>query len=737
MSMKLSSLEIQDFLKDFEDNAKTEVYERGKEKEEIIQIAKAKMGIDLTNNTDLAGFKTVYTFADVANDNGARLPKHLLLKALPTLIGKPVNINHIRNYVVGFFIDYRYIEAENKVIAYGIFFKSNFGEEWSEARQLLKSNLLGTSHEVWCPRKSRKYLSDGTYEAQAIEFAGGALIYKTHPDAMNPDKTMDTAYQGCDVLEMAKKYMDKNQNDLIFASLQIPTKKNYRQEDLIVAGEAEPAPSQTKEVETRQLEPAVSTEPETSTQETQLPQVPKITCGHCGHRFETNEVGEIPCPECRAIVDRAGTMLYPPQKIRFTFRDPEDGSSNWRLIEDSEEKAIVKNLDNGRIYELRYQTKDDNDELLGKLKFVYIGHTSCPQCGHGASFSTVSSVGTYEINCKHCGLKYHTNIKKDGLRKQIGTYKDITEEFKAKQTSENPETADKELAVAGLIRDSEEPELELEVSGFQNNLDLEVTSLNVVGNYSNDTFELDIASFLEDVPFENLDDSLLVAQVLTTKVRKTLTDSDFAVVQNIDGKKVRKFPIHDEAHVRNALARLAQEVVQRTLTKMGIKIESVRKRILARAKKLGMKDVTENQPEQAALNTVDRYKMAVRKMSNKIRELKKALDLDIASLASANKLETAKIQEEADKKISWYKVNAVELVKRREVLGKFAEDQSDEKIMDDTLYAKLKLEKENALLKASRESGSDVVGDKYFLGKDDAEMDRLKNDINRKAFGNS
>jgi transcription elongation factor Elf1 len=613
MSEKISSLEIQNFLKDFRDNAHTEVFETGREKEEIIQITRAKMGIDLQNNTDLAGFKTVYTFGDVANGNGARLPKHLLLKALPSLIGKPVNINHVRNYVVGYYIDYRYIEAENKVIAYGIFFKSNFGQEWSEAKQLLRSNLLGTSHEVWCPRKSRKYLSDGTYEAQAIEFAGGALIYRTHKDAVNPEKNMDTAYKGCDVLEMAMQHMNKNNTDLIFASLQIPEKKKYSQEDLIIAVEAGdilPKP----EVTPVQVPPVLPVQ-----------QVPRIKCQNCGHEFETNSVGEIPCPECRAIIDRTGKVLYPPQRIKFSFRDPEDGSTNWRLIEETDTKAVIKNLDTGKIYELSYKTRDDNDELLNRLKFVYIGHANCPQCGYSTSFSTVTNVSKYDINCKHCGLHYAVNIKKDSLRKQINAYRDITEEFRSGKTTqgENVQVTEKIM--------------ELEVAGLQEGMELETAVLSVPESPSEKEIELQTA----------------------------------------------------------------------TLTRT------------------------------AAADLIDRYKKAVRKMSSRIRELRKTLNLETSSLKSANALETAKIQEDADKKINWYKANAIELIRRRESLGKFADDLSDEKIMDEDSYAKARLEKENALLKANKERGNDVVGDKYFLVKDAGELNRLKNEINSKAFGNS
>jgi len=47
---------------------------------------------------------------------------------------------------------------------------------------------------------------------------------------------------------------------------------------------------------------------------------------------------------------------------------------------------------------------------------------------------------------------------------------------------------------------------------------------------------------------------------LTSEARANLADSSFALVVERDGQKVRKFPIHNKVHVRNALARAAQQL---------------------------------------------------------------------------------------------------------------------------------------------------------------------------------
>jgi len=180
MSDKVTTLSIRDFLQDHLSNSETSILEEGKEKDDILEVAEAR-GYNLKNNTDLAGFKTIYTFAKIANKNKQRLPKDILLKALPGIIGKPVDIDHIRNYVIGHYIDYRYRTQEDMVIAYGVFYKSNFGKEWARAEQLFKLGKLGTSYEIWCPKSKRKKLPDGTFELTTIEIAGGGLMFKETP----------------------------------------------------------------------------------------------------------------------------------------------------------------------------------------------------------------------------------------------------------------------------------------------------------------------------------------------------------------------------------------------------------------------------------------------------------------------------------------------------------------------------------------------------------------------------
>ncbi len=85
-------------------------------------------------------------------------------------------------------------------------------------------------------------------------------------------------------------------------------------------------------------------------------------------------------------------------------------------------------------------------------------------------------------------------------------------------------------------------------------------------------------------------DKVEVSKKLTTKERKAIPNEHFAVVKTTkDGKQVRKFPIADENHVRNALARLPQAT--KSLQKLGVSPATVKNKILKRARELKMTDL--------------------------------------------------------------------------------------------------------------------------------------------------
>jgi len=193
-----SKIEI--LLQDMSYNTKYEILDYGTHKEEISSIA-LKRGIRLPAH-DLSVFKGTYAFVDRANLNGCTLPKEEVEKALDTLVGKAVDFDHLRERVVGYWVDAK-LDGD-QILAYGVFFKGNFREDYTTISELLQKDILGISFEAW---GNREYTSEQEYNLRDIEFAGGALLIKTKP-----------AFPGSEVLEMANKRV------LEFASVMIEPK---------------------------------------------------------------------------------------------------------------------------------------------------------------------------------------------------------------------------------------------------------------------------------------------------------------------------------------------------------------------------------------------------------------------------------------------------------------------------------------------------------------------------------
>lgn len=97
-------------------------------------------------------------------------------------------------------------------------------------------------------------------------------------------------------------------------------------------------------------------------------------------------------------------------------------------------------------------------------------------------------------------------------------------------------------------------------SGFEER----VTAMMGEGGMEKSLDELELQSILaydkrHTGVMENVTD-WISKKKLTGQARENLSDDDFALVSEENGKKERKYPIHDKAHVRNALARAAQQM---------------------------------------------------------------------------------------------------------------------------------------------------------------------------------
>jgi len=186
---------VEVFLQDMTYNTKFEFLEEGKDKTELMEVAE-KRGIQLPAH-DLSVFKGRYAYTDRMNLNKCTLPREEVASALGTLNGKAIDFDHYRKNVVGHWID---AELDgDEIIAYGIFFKGNFIEDYETIQELMEKDVLAISMEAWGKRNSNP---DGSYSLSDIEFAGGALLIKSKPAAPGSE-VLEMAQKG-KILEMAK-----------------------------------------------------------------------------------------------------------------------------------------------------------------------------------------------------------------------------------------------------------------------------------------------------------------------------------------------------------------------------------------------------------------------------------------------------------------------------------------------------------------------------------------------------
>ncbi|MCK9626545.1 MAG: hypothetical protein M0R23_08840 [Bacteroidales bacterium] len=202
-------MQLEKFLKDFTYGSKYEFLDEAKNKSELETIAN-KRGIKLPAH-DLACFKCTYAFVDRENLNGCTLPKSEVEKALDTLIGKAVDFDHLRQRVVGHWIDAKL--EKDEIVAYGVFYKGNFADDYVVIKEMMEKDVLAISFEAYGNRQVNASSGKG-YNLTDIEFAGGALLIKTTP-----------AFPGSEVMELAKERV------LEFAKVMTPPEKYMRTND--------------------------------------------------------------------------------------------------------------------------------------------------------------------------------------------------------------------------------------------------------------------------------------------------------------------------------------------------------------------------------------------------------------------------------------------------------------------------------------------------------------------------
>lgn len=698
--MKAVRLEdLQYFVDSFEENCETQILE-GKEKDDLTKIAEAR-GIKIKGSRDLGIFKTIYGFTDKKNKNNAILPQDELLKVLPQIIGKPVSVNHNRRLVVGSYIDYRYIQNEKKIIAYGIFYKSNFPELWEKAQELFKQKKLSSSFEIWSPTKNRKYNADGSYELHQMEIAGGALIYQ--------DKDNTPAFEGADVLAMAKE--NKEEGELVYA-------KKHKEEEIILSNQWKDSIEQNlkklqdkKQAEVKVEETPVQAQPIVNA-EPIVPEIPKTKCANCQLEFDYNKVtetcmGAIKCPSCKAVIDQSGKMLYPPQIVDFRVGCPACASHNWVILSQDDKKANLKCSNCSKDYTVAFKQPEYSEELR-MIKFLYTGHVSCIQCGNRILISGTSDMKEHEVNCKRCGLKFSVNTEKIDKTRQIESINETSSEERRKEEEMTKETEKKEEKAEVKVEEpkatetpkAEEPKVEKKEEVKPE----PVAQASVEPEQAKETSEEQVI----DTP--------------TTSEESKESETVVTPQENASAKVIEE-PVNATTEVKvedSASIELPKEE----------KVEEAKKAEPCEEQEDEEKECEECKKLKAVCN---KQKQAIKKAVCKIRQMKKATKLEKSSV-EAKELEIAKIKEEAETKIQFYMEQAKTVVERRLELGEYGKDLSDKDIINDEVFKNAKLEKENADLRAKNESTSGTIAVASSL-KDATYYDSKRKEIDAKAFG--
>ena len=773
MEGKLTSLQVGEFLQDFEQHATFEIIEGAKEKNEIIKIAKAK-GIDLKKNKDLLGFKCIYAFADRPNANLDYLPEKALLKALPSIIGKPVNISHDRRYVVGHILDYRYQQKEKQVMAFGVVYSSCFEDEAKMLKKDFADKKLTVSFEIFSPEKKRKIRQDGVTELYDMTMAGMALL----------PRDVDPAFEGANVLAIARKKMESEKDlDLVYAS-------KYKKEDIFLADhfkdEVEKNLQKLNEEEkakpTEVVPPKEVTEPikpveapkeeitEPIKEKVEIPKEPevitnpKIKCSNCEEELDltiTPEIslGKVKCSKCFAILNgQTGEMIYPPQIKNFRMACPACRMNNWLILGNEENKTKIKCLNEScnKTYEVAFKVEKPN-ELLDKMKFIYINSATCLQCGKSIPISTTSHVKNIELTCPKCGLSFVYDITKGNKDRQITKITEIIEDESSEKGGDEkvkkPDEKEKETTKVDKTEEVkvDKPKEEVKVETPKEEVKEPVkeeekveapkveepkvkASIEIPEKSSEETQEAHV-----ELATEIADDTITVTAGAETKSYVDIIKAEnIEIAERGKGKGKGGKPQGDGG---------ADKCV---CSKCGYEASHAKGKPCTEIKcpKCGTALAGKNKSAKKPKKT---KKSAVRRAVKKILTLKKEIKTaKLEKQEKEDKLKTAikkvasqlikayaeikKIKLEADEKIELYKENAKEILKRREDLGEgYGTDLSDKDILDDDKFETASLRRENVLLKASKETADDIVGEKNEEEGND-EIAKAAKVITKKAF---
>ena len=691
MERKLTNIDIKNLLKGLETSSKIELLEEGsKELTELEKIAKAK-GIDLKNNTDLAGIKAIMLLTGKANKNGAILPEKPFLKALPTMIGKPLNLGHQRNLCIGHIIHYSYSKKTKKAIMYGVIYKSNFMDEWSEMQKDFKSNSLHVSYEIWTPKDKRRELKDGTYELLQQEIAGCAILFGDTEPAVDEAK----------VLLLAKKISTQTP-ELVYA-------KKYKSDEIITCkdGKCELITSEVDTLDTEKVEEVVDTVvAPVVTPEAVTPVSTKITCSACKEVFEKPLAGDIKCPKCLVILDSTGAVLYPAQIQDFKCSCPSCKADGWLILSNNEKTAQVRCRYCAKTYKLEF-AEPVSSEFIDKLSFVRTGSVQCYQCHTTIYYSGVSGHSGKTVKCPKCKLEFSFDL----TNKETRTINKIEEIKITKKSSEKENT--------------EELDKSLNEGNQEGNMDIpkEIVEKVLASEKKKEEAKAEETKAEEATIEEKPKVVEEVIEETTEEAKRGKGKGTGGVKQKDGGANVCVCPKcgKTSTHIKGTpCSKIKCPKCNTSMIGKQDKIEKVKKEKYYKTKNL---------------------RKAIHKMKSKIKTQKETYEAKVKKLVddikiitanlTTSKKEISQILKDSKVEIEFYKEKAKTIVERQAELGETS--LTDEEILNDDKFELAKMTKNALLLKASEES--EELEDAGNKKKDGTWYSKKQEAINKVAFG--
>lgn len=683
MDRFITNVQMEEFLKDYKENSQTILLEEGAERNELEKITKAN-GMDIKNSRDLGIFKTIYAFSNEANANGAILPKKELLRILPQIIGKPININHDRSIVVGHYIDYKYLDKEDTVVAYGVYYKSYYSDLWKKANKLFKSKKLSSSFEIWSPKDKRREKADGTYELRSMEIAGGALIYE--------DEDNQPAFKNAKVLMMAKEKAENNL-ELVYAS-------KHKEEELICVNKLNTS---------------------------DIPNIPtalKINCSNCEEAFETADVVNIKCPKCRAILNREGVMQYPPQVIDFKIMCPGCQINNWLILSKNVDNAKLRCMSCTKEYNILF-TKPKKS-FTNRMNFIYTGNVTCYQCHTRIPVESVSSLNKRTTKCPKCGLNFSFDTYNETFKK-ISNIEEIIKDIVNKSSEKGGKPMDKKETVAKtseqkidknekpIKAEEEKKETPKQDESKKEEVKKEETKVEEKPEEPKVKEPKKDDDKKEEQPEKPKVDDAPKPEVKDEKKEEQKVEEKQDEEQKVEVKDDKKIEENKEEK------KVDVEKVEKDLTKLEDEVEKAKKR------------------DMQIASLIEKHQKLIKKAVTKIRTLRKESKTVIESASDKETLLKAGVKKavkqyiefkkQAEEKIEFYKANAITIIERRDIVG---EGLTDEELVNDDKFERAKLEMELAKTKAKFNIADEIVSSKK---RDNSYYAKMKKKIDDIACG--